>query len=110
MAALRPSLPAALRKWFAQFADWLAGSANGKLEAASKNNHGTWYDTQLVDFALYGGRIDLGAYGDTPQASQSRASFLALDYPNGYTDWEATACHSILWHSYNVSGKIETSR
>ncbi|HKW79174.1 MAG TPA: alginate lyase family protein, partial [Candidatus Limnocylindria bacterium] len=47
---------AALRAWFADFADWLVTSQNGQLEAAAKNNHGTWYDAQLTAFALYGGR------------------------------------------------------
>ena len=36
-----------------------------------------------------GGRIDLGAYGNTGQAAQSRRQFLRLDYPDYYADWPA---------------------
>jgi hypothetical protein len=28
---------------------------------SAKNNHGTWYDAQLVDFAMYGGRDTLAS-------------------------------------------------
>jgi len=45
-----------LRAWFRQLTDWLLTSPNGQQEGSSKNNHGTWYDAQLADFALYGGR------------------------------------------------------
>ena len=82
----------ALRKWFAQFADWLASSANGKLEAASKNNHGTWYDAQLVDFALYGGRdqiardtlVQFGARRVTPQIAQDGTQALEVAHTRSY--------------------------
>jgi hypothetical protein len=47
---------AGLREWFGELADWLTTSAQGKMEASAKNNHGTWYDAQLADFALYAGR------------------------------------------------------
>ncbi len=53
-----------------------------------------------------GGRIELGAYGDTPLAAQSAAEYLRIDYPNYYTDWEVGVGHAILWHSYNVSGNV----
>jgi len=51
-----------------------------------------------------GGRIELGAYGDTVQAAHSRTSFIALDYPKFYVDWEIGAPHLIQWHTYLVSG------
>ena len=41
-----------------------------------------------------------------PWRRQSAAGFLRIDYPNYYTDWEATVGHTILWHSYNVSGNV----
>jgi hypothetical protein len=62
------------------------------------------------DFSLEptpnGGRIDLGAYGDTPQAAQSPTSFIRIDYPNYYTDWETSVGHAILWHAYNITGNV----
>jgi hypothetical protein len=44
-----------LRQWYTQFLDWMLTSKNGKDENAAKNNHGTWYSVQAIDFALFTG-------------------------------------------------------
>ena len=49
---------AGLRSWSAAYATWLRTSKNGREEAAAKNNHGTWYDAQLVALLLYTGSLD----------------------------------------------------
>jgi Alginate lyase len=48
-----------LQDWFAQFLQWMQESRNGREEAAAKNNHGTFYDVQIVSYALFVGRRDL---------------------------------------------------
>jgi len=47
-----------LREWFASYLDWLLTSAHGEDEADSRNNHGSWYDAQVVAYALFVGRTD----------------------------------------------------
>jgi hypothetical protein len=42
-----------LKKWFSEFLTWMLESKNGRDEAAAKNNHGTFYDVQVVSFALF---------------------------------------------------------
>jgi parallel beta-helix repeat protein len=63
------------------------------------------------DFSLEpgpaGDRINLGAYGGTAEAATSRNAYVEIDYPNYYTDWEATAPNVILWHAYNVTGNVD---
>jgi len=44
-----------LKKWFAQYLNWMLTSKNGREEHAAKNNHGTWYYAQAIDFALFTG-------------------------------------------------------
>jgi hypothetical protein len=48
-----------LREWFGKFLQWMLHSKNGQEEAAAKNNHGTYYDVQVVSFALFVGRQEL---------------------------------------------------
>jgi len=44
-----------LRQWFAQYVDWLTTSKNGLDERDAKNNHGTWWVTQVAELAKYTG-------------------------------------------------------
>jgi hypothetical protein len=44
---------AGIKKWISEFLIWLRTSKNGVEESKSKNNHGTWYDVQLVSCLLY---------------------------------------------------------
>ncbi|MBC7948682.1 MAG: alginate lyase family protein [Chitinophagaceae bacterium] len=46
---------AALQKWYGSYLDWLITSQHGKDERRAKNNHGTWYYAQAIDFALFTG-------------------------------------------------------
>ena len=50
---------AGLRNWFTRYLKWLTTSKNGKDEADAKNNHGSWYDQQLVGIALFLGNKEL---------------------------------------------------
>lgn len=47
--------------WFSQYLKWLLESEHGKKEAEAKNNHGSWYDVQVVSISFF--------LGDTNRAS-----------------------------------------
>jgi hypothetical protein len=49
------SLVTGLKAWFKDFNNWLITSPIALPEGQAKNNHGTFYDTQVVDFALFTG-------------------------------------------------------
>ena len=47
-----------MNAWFADYYHWLTTSKNGLDEAATENNHGSWYDAQAADLALVLGKTD----------------------------------------------------
>jgi Alginate lyase len=48
----------ALKQWFADFAGWMMSSPQGREEAAERNNHGMFFDAQLVNNLLFAGQPD----------------------------------------------------
>jgi hypothetical protein len=42
-----------MKQWFKEYSAWLMNSKNGIEERTQRNNHGTYYDMQLTDFALF---------------------------------------------------------
>jgi hypothetical protein len=56
-------LPAAdykgVQDWYRQFLTWMTTSPIGLDEADEFNNHGTWYDVQVVSMALFTGQPEL---------------------------------------------------
>jgi hypothetical protein len=48
-----------IRTWMAAYLNWMRTSQKGKDEDAAKNNHGTWYDLQATELALFLGERKL---------------------------------------------------
>lgn len=48
-----------LKAWVATYLDWLLTSDNGRSESEKNNNHGTWYDAQATQLALFLGKNEL---------------------------------------------------
>ncbi|MBV9988981.1 MAG: alginate lyase family protein [Chitinophagaceae bacterium] len=44
-----------LQQWYKEYLNWLLTSKNGNEEHRAKNNHGTWFNAQAVDYALFTG-------------------------------------------------------
>jgi hypothetical protein len=44
-----------MHDWYTKYLNWMLTSKNGNEEHAAKNNHGTWFYAQAIDFALFTG-------------------------------------------------------
>ena len=69
---------AALKGWFSKYLTWLTESPIGLDEADEHNNHGTYYDVQVIAAALFVGREDL-AKKQTEVVKSRLASQLEAD-------------------------------
>ena len=72
--AFTPELKAGLQKWFADLAEWMATSKNGKDEAAAKNNHGVAFWLQFSCYARF--------TGDAAKLAECRRQFKDVFVPN----------------------------
>jgi hypothetical protein len=72
--ALNAAEVTGLKKWFAQYLEWLTTSKNGTDERDAKNNHGTWWVTQVAEFARF--------TGDTKLMDYCRDRFKTVLVPN----------------------------
>ncbi len=98
-----PAWPAgdqtALRAWFTLLTEWLLGSAQGQLECRASNNHGTWYDAQVADFAIFAGRAQ--AAGDIlSQAGARRITTQITD--DGHQPRELARTRSYHYSVFNL--------
>ncbi|MBJ6110339.1 alginate lyase family protein [Hymenobacter sp. BT523] len=72
-------LVSGLRDWFWQFTTWATTSKLGVAEGKVKNNHGTFYDTQMIDYALFTGDEALARQVIETQTKPRLAMQLAPD-------------------------------
>lgn len=60
--ALSANQQQGIKKWFADYLQWMTTSDHGKDERDAKNNHGTCWVMQVAEFADYIGNRDLTEY------------------------------------------------
>ncbi len=96
----------ALQAWFAEYLDWTLESRYGRDEAATKNNHGTWYDAQVASYALFVGRDDV-ARRILREAAEKRIA--RQIEPDGRQPHELARTKSFSYSVMNLSGMFTLS-
>ena len=95
-----------LRQWFSDFATWMADSPEGREEAMAPNNHGTWYNHQLVISALYGGKPELArAY-----LEKMPARIFAQVFMDGRQPQELIRTKSLSYSDFNARALVYVAR
>jgi hypothetical protein len=90
-----------LEQWFADFAQWLRESSNGKDEAKAANNHGTFYDLQVADFLLFSRQDALGKQVLTESRDKRIAAQIE---PDGRQPLETDRTRGISYSVMNLNG------
>ena len=90
-----------MRDWMAAYRGWLLTSDIGKEEQRAKNNHGTWYDAQVVALALFTG--DTALARSTLETSKTRR-IAAQIMPDGRQPFELARTRSLGYSIMNLEG------
>lgn len=93
-----------MQSWLGQFLNWMQTSEKGKAEDAAKNNHGTWYDLQVVDYALFTGQRELAI--DTLNRVKTRRIELQVE-PDGRQPLELARTNAFSYSIGNLDGLMK---
>ena len=95
---------AGMKAWFTQFLQWMRTSQKGKDEDAAKNNHGTWYDLQVTDYALFLGDRQLAV--DTLHRVKTRRIALQIK-SDGRQPFELARTNAFSYSIGNLDGLMQ---
>jgi hypothetical protein len=92
-----------LQEWFRTYLQWLRSSEYGKAESGAENNHGTWYDAQVAQFALYTGQRELAKSILTAALKKRLAVQVSAD---GKQTFELARTRALTYSLVNLSGLL----
>ncbi len=96
-----------MRDWFSAYLKWMRESANGKDEAAAKNNHGTFYDVQVTTFALFVGDTDFAK--EMLSGVLHRRIAVQIEH-DGEQPLELARTKALGYSTMNLSGLFQLAR
>lgn len=97
---------AGLKNWFSDYLTWLTESPIGRDEADEHNNHGTYYDVQVVASALFCGRDEVAR----KQLETTKARLSSQLQPDGSQPHELARTLSWNYTNMNLYGFLILAR
>ena len=92
-----------MRQWCAAYLNWLRTSSHGLGEQKKLNNHGTWYDAQVVSLALFTGQNELARI--TLEQVKTRRISRQIE-PDGRQPQELARTKSLGYSTMNLDGFV----
>ncbi|HEX5282568.1 MAG TPA: alginate lyase family protein [Bryocella sp.] len=93
-----------LERWYSQYLHWMRSSQKGQDEDSAKNNHGTWYDLQLTDYALFLGDRDLAR--SIVERARTKRIQLQIE-PDGREPLELARTRAFGYSEGNLDGLMQ---
>ncbi len=100
-------LETGLISWFSEFLNWLIDSEFGQTEIRSGNNHGTWYDVQVVAYAMLTGRTD---FAERHLQEISTVRLRRQLSPSGRQKLEMRRTRPLHYAIYNLAGQMKLAQ
>ena len=94
------------KKWFAAYLSWLTESPLGKDEADEHNNHGTYYDVQIMAYALFTDQPELAK----KQIEVAKSRIQSQMKPDGSQPFELERTVSWGYTNMNLAGFFKIAR
>jgi hypothetical protein len=95
-----------LKKWFAAYLSWLTESPLGKYEADEHNNHGTYYDVQILAYSLFTDQPELAK----KQIEVAKSRIQSQMKPDGSQPFELERTVSWGYTNMNLAGFFKIAR
>ena len=97
----------AMQTWMDEYLHWLRSSPNGRDEAAARNNHGTWYDAQVVCLALF---VEKPSIAKKVLTKVTKSRIDSQIKPDGRQPYELERTKSLGYSRMNLRGFFVLAR
>lgn len=90
-----------IEEWTAKFFEWITTNELGKAESESTNNHGTYYDEQVVRWAMHLGKVD---FAKSVLETAKKKRIAAQIQPDGKQPRELERTNALSYSQFNIRG------
>lgn len=107
MGKLDESVTLGVENWFSTFTDWMLTTEIGVNERNARNNHGSWYDSQIITAAVFCNRPEL--VKDIATTSYTRRILPQIN-ERGEQPHELARTMACIYSLFNLKAMLSVAR